>query len=79
MVTCLSTYYMCAKFQRNLKWVVIFHVEHLWNDPFLKQGWVVLVGMYEILGEAKFLLFGVTVLNCNMEFNACSDESIRSY
>ena len=24
---------MCTKFQGNLKWVVIFHVEHLWNDP----------------------------------------------
>jgi len=33
VVTCLSTYYMCTKFQRTLKWVVIFHVEHLWNDP----------------------------------------------
>jgi len=24
---------MCTKFQRNLKWIVIFHVEHFWNDP----------------------------------------------
>jgi len=35
VVTCLSTYYMCTKFQRNLKWVVIFQVEHLWNDPLI--------------------------------------------
>jgi len=33
VVTCLSTYYMCTKVQRTLKWVVIFHAEHLWNDP----------------------------------------------
>jgi len=40
VVTCLSTYYMCTKFQRNLTWVVIFHVEHLWNDPcVLVGGW----------------------------------------
>jgi hypothetical protein len=26
---------MCTKFQGNLKWIVIFHVEHLWNDPLL--------------------------------------------
>ena len=25
---------MCTNFQRNLNWVVIFHVEHLWNDPY---------------------------------------------
>ena len=36
VVTRLSTYCMCTKFQRNLKWVVIFHVEHLWNDPHTK-------------------------------------------
>ena len=36
VVTGLSTYCMCTKFQRNLKWVVIYHVEHLWNDPVLK-------------------------------------------
>ena len=24
---------MSTKFQGNLNWVVIFHVEHLWNDP----------------------------------------------
>ena len=30
---------MCTKFQRYLKWVVIPHVEHLWNDPFTSVGY----------------------------------------
>ena len=39
---------MCTKFQRNLKWVVIFHVEHLWNDPpvsALSQKWAFTAGL----------------------------------
>ena len=33
VVTYPNTYYIYTKYQRNLRGAVIFHVDHLWNDP----------------------------------------------
>ena len=68
VVTCLSTYYMCTKFQGNLKWVVIFHVEHLWNDPNIRP-----VAVWVLIWASRWACcFSVNVLRQILHTNGLS-------